>query len=111
LKDAEESRGFTFITGITKFAQASVFPKLNNLDDLTLDMDYADICGLAMDDFDAFFANQMSVHDPGDHSGRPKKLVGFISEGFLPQDATKEDLRKEILARYDGYSWDGKSRL
>ncbi|MDR2140324.1 MAG: AAA family ATPase, partial [Deltaproteobacteria bacterium] len=37
LKNAEKDRGFTFITGVTKFTKASIFSALNNLVDLTLD--------------------------------------------------------------------------
>ncbi|MDR2142145.1 MAG: AAA family ATPase [Deltaproteobacteria bacterium] len=36
LKDSEEYRGFTFITGVTKFTKTSIFSDLNNLEDLTI---------------------------------------------------------------------------
>ncbi|MDR3204793.1 MAG: ATP-binding protein [Deltaproteobacteria bacterium] len=111
MKAAAKSRGFTFITGITKFTQTSVFSKLNNLDDLTLNDEYSDICGLTYDDFDSFIKDQMEEIDPKDPKGRPIKLRGFISKGFLPQEATIEHLREKILALYDGYSWGSKSRL
>jgi hypothetical protein len=35
----------------------------------------------------------------------------FVANGALPAGAGKEDLRRELLASYDGYSWDGQSRL
>ncbi|MDR1083520.1 MAG: AAA family ATPase [Deltaproteobacteria bacterium] len=37
LKSAEEHRGFTFITWVTRFTEASVFSALNNLKGLTLE--------------------------------------------------------------------------
>ncbi|MDR3153029.1 MAG: AAA family ATPase, partial [Deltaproteobacteria bacterium] len=111
LKDAESSRGVTFITGITKFAQTSVFSKLNNLVDLTLNGDYACICGLTLEDLDRFLAGQAGGPDPGDPLGRPRRLVKFISDGILPPETDGEGFRARILERYDGYSWDGRSRV
>ncbi|MDR0548370.1 MAG: AAA family ATPase, partial [Deltaproteobacteria bacterium] len=45
LKNVEKYRGFTFITGVTKFSKTSIFSSLNNFEDLTLDKNYATICG------------------------------------------------------------------
>jgi hypothetical protein len=111
LKDAEKSRGFTFTTGITKFTQTSVFSKLNILDDLTLNDKYVEICGLTYEDLDGFIKDQMEEIDPEDPKGRLLKLKGFVSKGFLSNDATVEQLRKKILTLYDGYSWGTQSRL
>lgn len=36
---------FVFLTGVSKFSKAGIFSGLNNLDDITLDAQYADICG------------------------------------------------------------------
>jgi hypothetical protein len=88
LKAAEDSRGFTFITGITKFSQTSVFSKLNILDDLTLDEDFAEICGFTLEELDSFIDDQMEEKDPGDPQGRPLKLMEFVSTGSLSKDAT-----------------------
>jgi hypothetical protein len=48
IKATEKYRGFTFITGITKFAPTSVFSRFNILDDLTFDEDFAEICGFTL---------------------------------------------------------------
>ena len=45
IKGSEEFLRFVFITGVTKFAKVSIFSKLNNLDDITMDEDYANMFG------------------------------------------------------------------
>ena len=37
---------FAFFTGVTKFSKMSIFSDLNNLDDISLNNHYADICGV-----------------------------------------------------------------
>jgi hypothetical protein len=100
LKAAEEHRGFTFITGVTKFTKASIFSALNNLKDLTLDANYASICGFTLKEFDTLF-----------EMFGPKILAGFQANGSLPHEASLGDLRARILEWYDGYSWDGETRI
>lgn len=39
---------FTFITGITKFSQLSIFSELNNLDNISLFDQYSAICGISL---------------------------------------------------------------
>ena len=41
LKDCEEYLHLTFITGVTKFAQVSIFSDLNHLEDITFDKRFA----------------------------------------------------------------------
>ena len=101
LKDCEELRGFTFITGVTKFAQASLFSDLNNLDDLTLQEGYAAICGLTVEEeFGALFGDRLRL------------AVDLLkAKGVLSPSQTKDDLRDLILTKYDGYSWDGRTKV
>jgi hypothetical protein len=83
----------TFITGVSKFAKTSIFSGLNNLLDITFTKNYVNICGINIEDLDRYF---------GDH-------IAYLS--------TLEDLKHitnlhdEILTWYDGYSWDGKTRV
>jgi hypothetical protein len=46
---------FAFLTGITKFTKASIFSGLNNITDISLDEDYATICGYTQNDIDTTF--------------------------------------------------------
>ena len=84
---------FVFITGVTKFTKTSIFSGLNNLYDITLDRKYANICGVAVVDLDKYFG------------GHIEELAG--SRGF----GHGGDISDEILAWYDGYSWDGQTRV
>ncbi|MDR2141375.1 MAG: ATP-binding protein [Deltaproteobacteria bacterium] len=100
MKDMEKYRGFTFITGVSKFAQTSIFSGLNNLFDLTLDREYANICGFTIEEFDTLFQDQLV-----------ESLELLKKFGEIDQADTVVDLRRKILEWYDGYSWDGITRV
>jgi hypothetical protein len=72
----------------------------NQLDDLTIDDNYADICGFTHDELDSCFKDYM-----------PVTLDKLKAEGEMPLEADVSDLREEILNWYDGYSWDGKTKV
>ncbi len=46
LKNLDPYLRFVFLTGITKFSQLSIFSELNNIQNLTMDKEYASICGI-----------------------------------------------------------------
>jgi hypothetical protein len=100
LKDSEEYRGFTFITGVTRFTKTSIFSELNNLSDLTLNRKFASICGFTIDEFDTLFQEHME-----------QALDELKTYDQLAPEATIADLRSKILEWYDGYSWDGVTRV
>ena len=56
IKAMEGYLRFTFITGVSKFTQVSVFSDLNNLDDITMDEEYAGICGFTQEECEKYFA-------------------------------------------------------
>jgi len=93
LKSMDPYLRLTFITGVTKFAKTAIFSGLNNLLDITLLEDYANICGIAIEDLDMHFGDRIN------------KLASY--KGF----AGVENVRNEILGWYDGYSWDGESKV
>ena len=93
LKSMDPYLRFVFITGVSKFTKTSIFSGLNNLKDITMLEEYANICGIPVDDFDTLF---------GDY------LEGLASNKKLKQHA---NIRDAIFAWYDGYSWDGESKL
>ena len=45
IKDNGEYIKFVFITGVSKFSRASIFSGLNNLEDITLTLNFGEICG------------------------------------------------------------------
>ena len=48
LKKLDPYLEFTFITGITKFSQLSIFSELNNLENISMFDQYSAICGISM---------------------------------------------------------------
>lgn len=46
LKSMDQYIRFAMLTGVTKFGKVSVFSDLNNLNDISLDESYHDICGI-----------------------------------------------------------------
>jgi hypothetical protein len=100
LKAADDHLRLVFLTGVAKFTKTSVFSQLNNLQDITLRPEYAGICGITGGDFDALFADHLA--DVWE-SGR--------ADGTFEPDATVESVRAEVFDWYDGFSWDGASRV
>ena len=93
LKSMDPYLRLTFITGVTKFARTAIFSGLNNLLDITLLDDYANICGITPDDLVTCFGDRI------------KSLSNH--QGF----ENMKNIHEEILNWYNGYSWDGKSRV
>ena len=46
LKDCDPYLHFVFLTGITKFSQLSIFSELNNLTNISMDEEFAAVCGI-----------------------------------------------------------------
>ncbi|MCD8302626.1 MAG: ATP-binding protein, partial [Prevotellaceae bacterium] len=46
LKDLDPYLRFVFLTGITKFSQLSIFSELNNIKNISMNEEYATICGI-----------------------------------------------------------------
>ena len=82
VKDNDAHVRFTLLTGVSKFSKVSLFSDLNNLNDITLDPRYANICGYTDADLDTVFAPEL----PG-----------------LDRDA--------IRGWYDGYNWLGEESV
>jgi len=93
LKSMDPYLRFVLITGVSKFIKTSIFSELNNLLDITLTKKYSNICGVTIDDFDQYFR---------DH-------IEYLSA--LNDFKAIDNIRDRILAWYDGYSWDGKTKV
>ena len=61
LKTADPHLKFVFLTGVTKFSHVSIFSDLNHLTDLTLDPDYADVCGITQEELENCFAPEIEA--------------------------------------------------
>ena len=90
LKDCDPYLRFVFLTGITKFSQMSIFSELNNIANISMDDDYAGICGITYDEL----TTQMSadVDALGEKSG-----------------LDREQMLARLREYYDGYHFAAQS--
>ena len=63
IKAADEHLHFVMLTGVSKFSKVSIFSGLNNLKDISLDPQYANICGYTEDDLNEVFAQHLQGVD------------------------------------------------
>lgn len=59
IKDYDAYIKFSLLTGVSKFSKVSLFSGLNNLYDITLEANYAHICGYTDQDIDTTFAPEL----------------------------------------------------
>ena len=81
---------FTFITGITKFSQLSIFSEINNLDNISMFNQYSAICGISQTELLTEMRPDVEM------------LAKALGKSF---DETVEDLKNF----YDGYHFSKKS--
>ena len=95
LKDLESERHlrFLFITGVSKFSKVSLFSDLNNLQDLTIDPLAYDLLGITHDELLKYFE---------------KDYIQPVAEHFK---MSREELLKGVQLWYNGYSFDGVTKL
>lgn len=60
LKSYDQYLQFVFITGVTKFSKVSIFSDLNQLDDITMQPAYANICGITETELQKNFASELA---------------------------------------------------
>ena len=63
IKAADEHLHFVMLTGVSKFSKVSIFSGLNNLEDISLNPQYADICGYTEDDLNEVFVKHLQGVD------------------------------------------------
>ena len=90
LKYSEAKLRFVFLTGITKFSQVSIFSELNNIINISMNDEYAGICGITKEEL----LTQMSED---------------IDELAKSQELTREETISELKENYDGYHFSAKS--
>ncbi len=60
LKTQDKYIKFGFLTGVTKFGKVSVFSDLNNLQDISMDEEYFDICGISEKEIHTYFEESVN---------------------------------------------------
>ncbi len=82
LKGCADQLRFVFVTGISMYSKVSLFSGMNNLDDISLDPEYATLCGYTDTDIDTVFAPELAGLD-----------------------------RSEMQHWYNGYHWLGQEKV
>ena len=73
IKQSDRYLRFAFVTGVTKFAQVSVFSGFNQPKDISMMPEYCDICGITQEELENYFAQEIEAYAPK-HGGREKYL-------------------------------------
>ena len=55
IKTCDQYIRFAFLTGVTKFSKISIFSDLNNLRDISMEEDYAGLCGMTQKELETNF--------------------------------------------------------
>ena len=63
IKDSDRYIRFVFITGVSKFSKLNLFSGLNNLEDITINPEYAEICGYTHRDLEIVFKDRLEGVD------------------------------------------------
>ncbi len=63
IKDSDQYVKFAFLTGVSKFSRVSLFSGLNNLEDISLNPNYATICGYTHKDVETHFEERLDGVD------------------------------------------------
>jgi Predicted AAA-ATPase/PD-(D/E)XK nuclease superfamily len=92
LKDSQQYLQFVFITGISRFTKVSIFSALNHLDDISMDWRYATLLGYTQQELESNFEHHLE-----NVTKRLQCDVPTLLEG--------------LKKWYNGYSWDGETRV
>ena len=90
LKKYESCLRFVFLTGITKFSQLSIFSELNNITNISMNDDYAGICGITKEEL----LENMSED------------IDMLAEA---KGLSRESTIAKLKEHYDGYHFSGVS--
>ena len=90
LKDNEPYLRFVFLTGITKFSQMSIFSELNNITNVSMDDEYAGICGITKEEL-------------------VTKMLPDVDALAEKLGKTREETLDKLREYYDGYHFSANS--
>ena len=90
LKSADRYLRFVFLTGVTKFAQVSVFSDLNQLRDISMQANFASVCGITREELLRVFTPE-------------------LEEMARRNEMTFEEAEEMMIKQYDGYHFHPRS--
>ena len=84
LKYSDPHLQFVFITGITKFSQLSIFSELNNLKNISMNPEFAAVCGISEEEIRA-------------------QMADYVEDYAEAKKMTCEEAIEALKRQYDGY--------
>ena len=84
LKSCDAAIRFAFLTGVTKFSKISIFSDLNNLYDISLEKNYAELCGITQAELEATFMPEIQE----------------LAENY---ETDSQEILRRLKENYDGY--------
>lgn len=84
IKGKDNAIRFAFLTGVTKLGKMSIFSGLNNLNDISMDARYSDICGISEQELKSTFGES-------------------VEELARANELSVDDCYKKLAQMYDGY--------
>ena len=90
LKSMDGYIKFAMLTGVTKFGKVSVFSDLNNLNDISMDLRFYNICGITEEELHSNFSNHIDTLAAANNMSR-------------------EECIKKLRHLYDGYHFEEKA--
>jgi Holliday junction resolvase-like predicted endonuclease len=90
IKSNDEYIKFAILTGVSRFSKAGVFSSLNNLNDITIDTEYALMLGISQNELESYFSDYI-------------KLLAD------KENISYDNLLKKIKFWYNGFCFDGET--
>ena len=84
LKACDPYLKFVFLTGITKFSQLSIFSELNNLKNISMDPQFAALCGISVDEVQ-------------------EQMADYLADFAAAHNKSVDEALESLKAQYDGY--------
>ena len=92
IKSASDHIHLAFITGVTKFSKVSIFSSMNNLNDISMDKEYASLFGYTDDELGSFFGE-------------------YIEKGIAATGMSQDEYISVLRKKYDGYRFSPYSEI
>ena len=84
LKACDPYLKFVFLTGITKFSQLSIFSELNNLTNISMNPQFAALCGISVDEVQ-------------------EQMADYLADFAAAHNKSVDEALESLRVQYDGY--------
>ena len=90
IKGKDDCIRFAFLTGVTKLGKMSIFSGLNNIEDISMNLEYSDICGISEAELKANFSSS-------------------VEELAQSEEISIDECYNKLARMYDGYHFHHKA--